>query len=340
MKQWLKKALPWIKAIIWFLVILGVGYQFWKILHAEALLSGDKNRSPESILWEQFTSIPLKNLLISSILYILGIGLSACYWHILLRLQGEKLSLANSARCYYLSQLGKYVPGKGLALFLRVSTAMESAVPASTAAISAVYEVMVTMASGSLLALILGFYVSMGSEQLIGILFLLAVSLTPVLPFIFPKVVTKLARRFLNQSESPSKIANWSSLFTGLIMTGAGWFFLGCSLFVLWHGVNSTSLKGLPRSILECTSMVTIANVGGFVASTPGGLGVREFLLKLFLEPHLGTKVVATVLSLRLLWTLSEVVTACILFWLRPKTGIRVSLNSSANIPKDHPSAT
>ena len=136
-KEWLKKALPWIKATIWFLVILGVGYQFWKILHAEALLSADKNRSPESILWEQFTSIPLKNLLISSILYILGIGLSACYWHILLRLQGEKLSLANSARCYYLSQLGKYVPGKGLALFLRVSTAMESAVPASTAAIAA-----------------------------------------------------------------------------------------------------------------------------------------------------------------------------------------------------------
>lgn len=339
MSKWLKKALPWIKAIIWLVVILRVGYQFWKILHAEALLSGEKNRSPESILWEQFASIPFYSHLASGILYILGIGLSAGYWHILLRLQGENLSLANSARCYYLSQLGKYVPGKGLALFLRVSTAMESSVPASTAAIAAVYEVMVTMASGSLLALILGVYLSMGREQLIGTLFLLSVSLTPVLPFVFPRVVTKLARRFLNNAESPAKIANWSSLFTGLLMTGLGWFFLGCSLLVLWHGVDGISVGALPRSILECTSMVTIANVGGFVASTPGGLGVREYLLKLFLEPHLGTKVVATVLSLRLLWTFSEVVTACGLFWFRPKKVANEAPHSEI-IPQDQPRAT
>lgn len=319
MKSWLKKALPWIKALVWVLVILGLGYQFWKILHTEALETHGEGASAGMVLWNQIRAISYFHLGLSCILYLAGIGFSALYWHLLLDRSGSNLLILHSLRCYYLSQLGKYIPGKGLALFLRVTTAMEGAVPASTGAITAVYEVMVTMAAGATLALLLGILMGAKPEYLMGATFLLAVSLGPVLPFVFPRVVKKIAGRFLDDNFSPGRTANWRSLGNGLLLTGIGWFFLGASLLVLWAGMNQGNDLGNINHWLDCTAMVTLANVGGFVASTPGGLGAREYLLKMFLEPQLGAKVVTLVLLLRLLWTFSEVSAAALLYWFRPR---------------------
>jgi uncharacterized membrane protein YbhN (UPF0104 family) len=66
--------------------------------------------------------------------------------------------------------------------------------------------------------------------------------------------------------------------------------------------------------------------IGFIILVAPGGLGVREFFLKLFLTPDLaalpglgaaaapGTAVLA-VLVLRLVWTAAELIVAGLVYW-------------------------
>ncbi len=76
------------------------------------------------------------------------------------------------------------------------------------------------------------------------------------------------------------------------------------------------STPGLVRS----TTVLAVAQVAGFVASTPGGLGVRELLLQQMLAPYTGDReAVVLAVLLRLLWTVAELVMAAVVWWLPAK---------------------
>src|SRR5262249_15042834 len=94
-------------------------------------------------------------LVVSAVLYILGLGFSALYWYRLLRQLGQRPTGLNAVRAYYLRHLGKYLPGKAWALLLRATLAREPGVRMSVAAMTSFYEVLTTMAAGVLLSAIL-----------------------------------------------------------------------------------------------------------------------------------------------------------------------------------------
>ena len=54
------------------------------------------------------------------------------------------------------------------------------------------------------------------------------------------------------------------------------------------------------------------------MASTPGGLGVREKILQIMLAESLGHNAVTTAILLRIIWTLSEILTAAGFYWIKP----------------------
>ena len=90
------------------------------------------------------------------------------------------------------------------------------------------------------------------------------------------------------------------------------------------RGDASVQAAPAPWSVyecLDCTAIAALSYVAGFVAQTPGGLGVRELILQQFLVPRLGGEApaVVAVLLLRLLWTTGELVAAGVLFWLPVK---------------------
>src|SRR5262249_28795745 len=75
------------------------------------------------------------------------------------------------------------------------------------------------------------------------------------------------------------------------------------------------------------TGFLALAYVASFVILVvPGGLGVREFLLTLFLVPEIGRLLgekgearalaILVVLLLRLVWTMAEVVAVSVVYWL------------------------
>ena len=275
-------------------------------------------------------------LALSAVLYLVGIAFSAACWHrLMLRLGGCPDGLT-SARAYYISQLGKYVPGKALALVMRVGMATSPRTPAAAAALAAFVEVLATMASGAVVAAACSLMTAPGRgidwpnvfssgashdpgrwELLLLSGGLLAVTLGPILPPVFNRLAAGVTRPFRT---GPLPAVGWRALGEGLLITAPCWLFLGLGL-----GCGLRAAGAEPPPIPWLISALAIAYVLGFVVPiSPGGLGVREVALALLLSPHLdrGTVALAVVL-VRLAWTVAEGAAAAILY---PLSAPRVTL--------------
>lgn len=307
MNKWL-----WlIRPLIFTLVVIGVSWQFHRILNSEALTKSNPGQGPFEILFRFALDLGWARISAALSLYILGIGCSFAFWHLCVRKMGDIMSFRRGALAFYYSQWGKYAPGKGLALVMRVGGAVKAGASVPIAAVASVFEVLVTMVSGALIGLFLGlgFAWFAPNDNPTKILFhaaiILGVAVIPVLPPVFDRLVFRMAKRFLNPHHKFTK-PGWGDLGRGILLTSGNWLLLGGSLWVLVSAGDHGGLGGV-NGWLHCVMFVCLANVGGFIASTPGGLGVREFLLEQYLEPFLGAQAVVVVLLLRLLWTLAEV---------------------------------
>jgi uncharacterized membrane protein YbhN (UPF0104 family) len=297
-------------------------------------------------------------LALSGLLYLLGIGLSALYWRRLLGHLGTAPPLGRALRAYYLGHLGKYLPGKAWALWLRAEYVQGGGVGRALAALTAFYEVLTTMASGALVAAVL--FALLGTagpgpggadlRRLLRLewpeagvlgrdlavllaLALLAATGLPLLPPLFNRVVHRLSLPFRNP-DTPVPRIRLAHLAEGLALTALGWLLLGAALAAAVCGVLGAGLAWGGTSLARMPAVMSLAYVAGFVILVaPGGLGVREFFLTLLLAPELAAladldrptargSAVLTVLVLRLVWTTAELLLAALVvrrWWAPPR---------------------
>lgn len=265
-------------------------------------------------------------LLLSALLYLLGLASSCLFWQRLLRLFGERPTLRCTIRAYFVGHLGKYVPGKAWALLLRGSLAREGGVSIGVAIVTAFYEVLTTMASAALLAAAIFCFQPPEvadipdvpwSPMLIGA-FLLALVSVPLWPGVFNFMLRRLARRFESVAALNLPEVRLTTLAEGLFITACGWLLVGLSLWATLRGVVPDAPALTPSVWLHCLAALGLAYVAGFLAIVlPGGVGVREFFLLNLLQP-LGPQalIAVTVLVLRMIWTAAELLVAGTVFWL------------------------
>jgi uncharacterized membrane protein YbhN (UPF0104 family) len=332
MRRRLRQLWPCLKAVLGLAILVMVGRQLLRDL-----------RRPE--LWEQ----PLAPgwLVLAGLLYLAGLSLSALYWHRLLLSLGSRPRLRTTLRAYFLGHLGKYLPGKAWAILLRGSVARDGGPSLGLAAGTAFYEVLVTMAAGTLLAALL--FATLAPDRDLGInlddlrqlltlqppaggriaggtcLLLALLLLAPFAAVLHPALFNRVAGRLLRKEGVPPSL-HLGHLGSGLLLTGCGWVLLGISL---WSVLQSIPGMALPwsRSAALLPALLAVSYVAGFVVLiAPGGLGVREVLLAFFLTPHLvehtgrdsaaahaSAELVALVL--RLVWTTAELLLAALLYW-------------------------
>jgi len=315
LRQWW----PFLKALLAVAIVVGVGWLFVRILNNPELQQTDLSRSPGQILWDQFTRARPADLAAGAALYLFGLAFSAVFWLILQHQASEPLPLLTGLRIYFISHLGKYVPVvKGWALLLRVSLSSAAGARAGVAALTTTYEVLTTMAAGALLAAILiGVQLGQDRSPIWPALLLLAVAGIPILPGVFNRLVRGVSVRF-NRSGQPLPRLGGRTLLLGLLLTAVGWTMLGASLEATLQALGPERQPWTLGGWMQCTAFVAVSNVAGFVASTPGGLGVREFILQQFLAPQLGPRAVVVVVLLRLLWTAAELGMAGLLYLVPP----------------------
>lgn len=313
--------MAWGKALLALLILVGVVWFFLRILQGEALQATDRSRTPWQILSQTISQAHTSWLILSAALYLLGLGFSALFWILLLRWAREALPPLVALRAYYVSHLGKYAPvGKGWALLMRVAQANQAGIRAGTAAVTTAYETLTTIAAGALVAALLLLLVP-GTEartRLLPALAMLLLAGFPIIPGVFNFLVDRIGSRF-HTPEQPWPRYGPGALATGIVLTVCGWFLLGGSLQATLWALDLQLGSEPAGSLTQCTAVVATAYVAGFVASTPGGLGVRELVMQQLLAPGLGPPSVIVVILLRILWTAAELGAAGIVFWF-PQT--------------------
>ena len=347
----------WWQVLKWVLtlaILASVGWQFVKILQAPELQGIDRERSATEILWEQLRGARAGWLVASGAFYLLGLGFPAFYWARLQQHLGQELPDALSVcRAYYVSHLGKYLPGKAWALVLRATLIGRSRRRFAVAGMAAFYEVLTTMTGGMLFAALLfallvpkrGTLPSWTEIQnlltfrsadvsfldgtvLIALALLLSLPVgLPLLPPIFNWLVNRTTSRFRPADAPPLPPVRGSYLIEGLVLSCGTWLLFGASMTAAFHAV----LPQPPEWTLSLWGRHTAFFAVGYVASflifvVPGSIGLREYFLVLFLVPEIMNStglgraearvtVVVSVLMLRLIWTLAELVISGVLYW-------------------------
>lgn len=308
-----RRAFLWrlVQVLLALAILAAVAWHFTRIL-----------KQPE--LWSKNLRLHWGWLLLSALLYTIGLVFWGGFWWRLVRLYGDSLSGIGAARAYAASHLGKYVPGKAVAVIVRVALARSDGARAGISVLTAVYETLTTMAAGALIAAGLVPFLRTNDANLgWKALGLLAIAGVPILPGIFNWLAKRAAQPFMPADAAPLPPIRIRTLLTGIVQTGFGWLFLGASLFALMQALPATDFPLTARSLLVCIAYMAMSYVAGFLAIfTPGGLGVREAVLQQLLMAELASHAedeaaalaVLAVLLLRLVWLVCEIVLVAITF--------------------------
>ena len=361
MRTWLKRRWPLLKLLFTLVILVAVGRQFVRDLQHPQLWS-----RPIHGGW----------LVAAGLVYLVALGFSGLFWYRLLRELGQRPDHLAAVRSYYISHLGKYVPGRAWALLLRGDLVRGPQCRMGVAIFAAFYEVLVSMATGAFVALVLLFFVAPDTDagfdwgtfrhlfrleasdeapldRRVLLLFMLTLFL-PLITIVLPPVFNRLARRLTLpfQRQEPTElpqVRHWS-LPEGMAFTTVLWCLFAVSLSCVLQALIPGRLGWSFDLWVRLTAYLSAAYIAGFVIIlVPSGLGIREFFLTLFLVPMLRPVlgedaeearaiVVLAVLVLRLVWTSSELVLSGILYCLRGQgTGNRGQGTGDSKKPRTTP---
>lgn len=293
-------------------VLVGaVGWQFAKLLRSPDLSAAPIVVRPG---W----------LAAAGLLYLAAHTLWGSFFVSLVRRVGGPVPWRVGVRAYFVSQVGKYVPGKAWVVLLRVLLLRPWGLPPVAVGVAATYETLTSMAAGSLVAVALLPVVvtgDLGAQVASGLVVLAGL---PAGAFVLHKAAGWLVKR---RGGPPLPAPPPLVLLRGLAQDAVGWLLLAVSLGCVLRGLG---FAADPADYPARLFAVATSYVAGFLAVvTPGGLGAREWVLQQALAPTLGpdpgaaAKAALVAVAVRLVWTAAEVLLVAPLVWLgglRPAT--------------------
>jgi glycosyltransferase 2 family protein len=275
----------------------------------------------------------------AGLLYLLAHTLFGSFWWLLLKQSKIVIPWHHGVRTYFISQFGKYLPGKAWVLLLRMG--MMRNVPIASpqvVGLTGMYETLTTMAAGAILAAVFLPLSGLGGRSVSGHGWILAsIAALPLGLFLLIRLLNRIAR--LRKGPNAQAVLNsplWL-LALGLVQASLGWFFLTlsfrCVAAAVVPNLEPFTLDEFLRDLV-CTSAAYV--VGFIVVVSPGGLGPREMVLVELLRPrlasladgatHADSHAVLIAVLLRLVWTAFEVALASgwfLLSRLRTRTHTR-----------------
>jgi uncharacterized membrane protein YbhN (UPF0104 family) len=301
-----------LKSVMAAAIVAGVGVQFCRVLTNPALAGYRFKLRPEY-------------LLPAGLFYLAAHTCWAAFWVRLLRYEGVAVTWFAGIRAYFVSQFGKYIPGKVWVIGLRVGMLGTAGRSKLAVGVTATYETLTSMAAGAMLGVLLlpwlGVLPELVDSNKIG---LAAVAGLPLLLGVLNRVAVRIAEKSRSPDAPPLPSPSVGLLAQGLLHGAAGWCLLGLSLGLTVRAVLPDPPAWGADEYLGDLAAVCVSYVIGFVVLVaPGGIGAREYVLQhaltLRFAPVLGEEMAAghavvIALVLRLVWTVAEVLLAGILY--------------------------
>jgi hypothetical protein len=286
----------------------------------------DKLSRPE--LWRSEFRLRPEWLVPAAFLYVCTHCVWARYSVTLLRTQGATVSVPTGMRAYFISQFGKYVPGKVWVIVLRMGIlGRKIGISRTAVGIAATYEALTSMAAGAMIGTLLlhTLTVEQSGSGGLSAYWVAPIALMPIALVGINRFVNRVNRwrKGHDAPQLPRVKLHWVLL--GLVQTSVGWLILGVSLWMTLRGLRADSDPLTWDTYLHLTSINAIAYVIGFVAFfMPAGAGFRELALQTLLaielqrsmDPAAAAGLAAvTAIVLRLIWTTAELTAAGLLYW-------------------------
>lgn len=257
-----------------------------------------------------------KWLIVSGLLYLVGMLPAAVYWYVVLLRTGQPVKLGETLRAYYISQLGKYVPGKWMVILLRRTLLRDPRVETTVVAASVFFETLSMLAVGAgISALVLIVWhpqqllligTALGSALLLGV---------PTVPSVFQWLIHILRVGKLNPTAGAKfRRVGLRTIAVGWLGMGVGWLVQGMALWATLRALSATGEGPLYELSLHTTA-VSLGVVAGFLSQIPGGLAVREWVSGELMVPQYGAAIgMISAVVFRLVLLVSELVISTILY--------------------------
>jgi hypothetical protein len=248
-------------------------------------------------------------------------------WRATLRVWAQSLPFADAARIWFVSNLGKYLPGKVWQIVAMGTMAQRAGVSATAAVGSSLLVNLVNIIAGLVVIAAtsagrLAAAVGRDDSESGGSIEIVVGAVTVgavVALFITPLVVPRLAAFAARATGRPIALPNvpYRALWITVGATTAAWLLYGIAFATFAHAIS-------PRATGNATSYIAVytgSYLAGYLALfVPGGVGVREAALVLAMPrfgllPAADAAVVA--IASRLWLTVLEIAPG-LLLWKRP----------------------
>ena len=198
-------------------------------------------------------------------------------WRRVLGAWDSHLPFRQASRIWFLSNLGKYVPGNIWSLTAMGVMAKKRGMSAIAAAGSSVIMQMVSLATGTAIVMVTSAKL-LGQPLLVGA----AVLILAIVLFSAPKFLPPLAvwvGTLIGRDIAPPSVPA-TSIWTAAVASTLSWLFYGVAFQLFVRGL----LGAAPGEISSYIAVYTAAYILGFISPiAPAGLGVREFTLAAFM---------------------------------------------------------
>lgn len=213
----------------------------------------------------------------ATLLVLVTYGLLIEGWRRVLVAWDSHLPFSDAARIWFLSNLGKYVPGNIWSLTAMGVMARRRGLSALAAAGSSVIMQTVSLATGTAIVMVTGAKL-LGQPLLVGA----AVAGLVVLLLLAPRFLPPLAAwvgNLIGRAILPPSIPA-TSIWTAAVASSLSWLFYGLAFRLFVQGL----LGNAPGEVSSYIAAYTAAYILGFISPiAPAGLGVRELTLAAFM---------------------------------------------------------
>ena len=275
-----------------------VGFLVVALTAAALAIAGQRDQIVTALRGAPGWMIPVAS--VASVLYL---GATFASWRAVMRMLGASLSVPDAFGLFFVSQLGKYVPGGVWNVVAAGELGADLRVPRRTSVSAMMVALVISVASGLVVAAP-ALLLSAGAGAYVWVW-----ALVPVLAALLaPPVLDRLlgvAMRVLRRDPIDHELS-WGGVLVAVGWSLAGWLLAGLQVWALAVGLGAE--PGL-RTIGLSVGGYALAWVVGFLfLIAPAGVGVREIVLIAVLGGAAGSAtVLAVALLSRVLLTVADV---------------------------------
>ncbi|HUV30988.1 MAG TPA: lysylphosphatidylglycerol synthase transmembrane domain-containing protein [Acidobacteriota bacterium] len=230
-------------------------------------------------------------------------------WKLIIGGFGHRVTPMMAFRIAYLSNLGRYIPGKVWQVFGMLYLARRQGIPPETTTASAVM-IQVFCVPASLLVFVLAALIEpqvagapaavVGSASVYVIAVLILAGCAAIILWLQP--ILNLGNRLLRRAGRPPVVFTGDKKVAPVIFLGyfIAWIVYGAAFWLFIRAVMGASSPGF----IVCLGLYNVSyQVGYLMLFAPGGLGPRELVMGAFLMPFIGPLGAAVAIMARI-WTI------------------------------------